>query len=296
VAEIGCGTGQAAVSMAEHKDGCHGRRTGAGLAAVARRRLTSLPSAEVVTASFEGWDPHGARFGGCHWAHPADAAPFWTDVRQDYRAVGYDGDPAPRPSRPGPVASRPRHPAPGPGTPRSDQAHDGWSGSDASSHTPQTRKALPLTRAVLASMTCAVHPSRVMCRWPSHGTLGSGTSVTQVDPLEPADRPGEWGMSMAIGPVQRGPPSSSFSHPGFHGKIIAERERLAENDLGIAGQERAGRPRPRLRGGPREPPGVAAVRRHRPRRRLRISDSLISPLDLVRSACCRRPAWWRVVE
>lgn len=35
--------------------------------------------------------------GGCRWARPANAGPFLADVRQDYRAAGYEGD---RPSSP----------------------------------------------------------------------------------------------------------------------------------------------------------------------------------------------------
>lgn len=30
---------------------------------------------------------------GCMWARPADAERFWTDVQQDYRAVGFEGSP-----------------------------------------------------------------------------------------------------------------------------------------------------------------------------------------------------------
>lgn len=39
---------------------------------------------------------------GCLWARPADAEPFWTDVQEDYRAVGFEGDPPPPPERIGP--------------------------------------------------------------------------------------------------------------------------------------------------------------------------------------------------
>ena len=89
----------------------------------------------MLTTSFEDWDPDGAWFdavvafnslhwigpqlryaksarllapgaamavGGCHWAQPADAGPFRTDVQQDYRAVGYEGDPPPPPEQIGP--------------------------------------------------------------------------------------------------------------------------------------------------------------------------------------------------
>lgn len=135
VAEIGCGTGQATVPLAERGMTVTAIELGAGLAAVARRRLAGFPSAHVLTTSFEDWDPHGTRFdavlafnslhwidpqlryakpasllsagaamavGGCRWAQPADAEPFWTAVQQDYHAVGYEGDPPPPPEQLGP--------------------------------------------------------------------------------------------------------------------------------------------------------------------------------------------------
>lgn len=135
VAEIGCGTGQATVPLAERGMAVTGIELGAGLAEVARRRLAGFPSAQVLTTTFEEWDPQGARFdavvafnclhwidpqvrytkpasllppgaamvvGGCRWAQPADAGPFWTDVQQDYRAVGYEGSPPPPPEQIGP--------------------------------------------------------------------------------------------------------------------------------------------------------------------------------------------------
>ena len=50
---------------------------------------------------------------GCLWARPADAERFWTDVQEDYRAVGFDGDPPP------PERIRPQHlPAESLGRPR----------------------------------------------------------------------------------------------------------------------------------------------------------------------------------
>jgi SAM-dependent methyltransferase len=130
VAEIGCGTGQATVPLAERGMAITAVELGAALAASARQRLAGFPSAEVLTTSFEDWNPGGARFdaivavnslhwidpqlryakparllapgafmavGGCHWARPASAGAFWTDVQQDYRAVGYEGDPPPPP-------------------------------------------------------------------------------------------------------------------------------------------------------------------------------------------------------
>jgi hypothetical protein len=36
---------------------------------------------------------------GCSWARPSDAEPFWTDVQEDYLAVGFGGSPPPPPER-----------------------------------------------------------------------------------------------------------------------------------------------------------------------------------------------------
>lgn len=128
VLEIGCGTGQATVPLAERGLAVTAVELGAGLAAIARRRLARFPACEVVTCSFENWQPRGSEFGaviavnslhwidpevryskpsallrprgalvvaGLAWARPEDANRFWTDVQEDYRAVGYAGDPPP---------------------------------------------------------------------------------------------------------------------------------------------------------------------------------------------------------
>jgi SAM-dependent methyltransferase len=127
VVEIAPGTGQATVPLAERGLAVTAVEIGASLAAVARRRLARFPAVEVVTSSFEDWRPPDgtrwnavlvfsalhwidpeARFAkpaallrpgsafvvaGCQWAQPADAHPFWAEVQQDYRAVGFRGSP-----------------------------------------------------------------------------------------------------------------------------------------------------------------------------------------------------------
>jgi SAM-dependent methyltransferase len=128
VIEIGCGTGQATVPLAERGLAVTAVELGPQLAAIARRRLVGFPAAEVVTSSFEDWQPPDTLFdavvavsslhwiapqirfskpctllrsrgamavAGCLWAQPADAGRFWTEVQSDYRAVGYEGDPPP---------------------------------------------------------------------------------------------------------------------------------------------------------------------------------------------------------
>jgi SAM-dependent methyltransferase len=135
VAEIGCGTGQATVPLAERGLAMTAVELGAELAALARYRLAGFPDVKVVTAAFEAWAPADPPFdavvafnalhwidphlryakphellrpggvmvvGGCQWAQPAGAERFWTDVQADYRAVGYEGDPPPPPEQIGP--------------------------------------------------------------------------------------------------------------------------------------------------------------------------------------------------
>ena len=133
VIEIGCGTGQATVPLAERGLGVTAVELGPALAALARRRTAGFPGVRVAAAAFEDWrdtaqaparavisfnalhwiDP-GLRYakpaallapgaamavGGCRWARPADAEPFWTDVQEDYQAVGYAGSPPPPPEQ-----------------------------------------------------------------------------------------------------------------------------------------------------------------------------------------------------
>jgi SAM-dependent methyltransferase len=132
VIEIGCGTGQATVPLSERGLAVTAVELGAELAAIARRRLAGFAAAEVVTCSFEDWQPLVApvdavvainslhwidpqlryakphellrrrgvmAVAGCHWARPADAEPFWTDVQEDYLAMGFEGRPPPPPEQ-----------------------------------------------------------------------------------------------------------------------------------------------------------------------------------------------------
>jgi SAM-dependent methyltransferase len=133
VLEIGCGTGQATVPLAERGLAVTAVELGASLAALARVRLDRFPGVAVVTSTFEDWQPeddrpwdavvafnslhwvdHRVRYAGpaallppggalvvagCSWARPADAEPFWTDVQEDYLAVGFRGTPPPPPEQ-----------------------------------------------------------------------------------------------------------------------------------------------------------------------------------------------------
>jgi SAM-dependent methyltransferase len=130
VLEIGCGTGQATVPLATRGLAVTALDVGANLTAIARRRLARFPAVDVVTNRFEDWEPDGRPFaavaafnslhwidpqvryarpaallapggvmvvGGCHWSLPEDTEPFWREMQEDYRAVGYPGVPPPPP-------------------------------------------------------------------------------------------------------------------------------------------------------------------------------------------------------
>jgi SAM-dependent methyltransferase len=132
VIEIGCGTGQATVPLAQRGLAVTAVELGAELAAIARHRLAAFPSAEVITCAFEEWQPDAApadavvavnclhwidpqlryskpyellrpggalAVAGCLWARPAHAERFWTDVQDDYRAAGLEGSPPPPPEQ-----------------------------------------------------------------------------------------------------------------------------------------------------------------------------------------------------
>lgn len=136
IVEIGCGTGQATLPLASRGLAIVGVELGTQLAALTRRKLAAFPTVEIVNASFEAWDPAGARFdafvvfnalhwidpdtryakpaqllrdGGAlavvssHYVLPDDADPFWTEVEKDYAAIngGPDGEPPPHPDKVG---------------------------------------------------------------------------------------------------------------------------------------------------------------------------------------------------
>ncbi len=129
VVEVGCGTGQATVRLAER-----GLRTtcvelGGQLAAIARRNLGRFPDVEVVHADFEEWQPPRRDydavqvFNPFHWLDPArrydltasllrpggslafvephhvvpaGGDSIFHEMQDDYRAVGLCGDSPPR--------------------------------------------------------------------------------------------------------------------------------------------------------------------------------------------------------
>lgn len=118
--EIGCGTGQATRPLAQRGYTITCLELGEQLAALARRNLAGFPNVEVVTGSFETWQPAHAEhdavvaFGSFHWISPEhryrkaaelvgasgklavvsmvhvlpdDGDPFFLDVVDDYVAV-----------------------------------------------------------------------------------------------------------------------------------------------------------------------------------------------------------------
>lgn len=128
--EIGPGTGQATLPLAERGLDVVGVELGEGLAAVARRKLARFPNVQIATGRFESWDPGRDRgfdavvaFTAFHWIDPevqyekprrllreggvlaivttkhvAGADPFWTEVQEDYDAVVPSDENSPPPA------------------------------------------------------------------------------------------------------------------------------------------------------------------------------------------------------
>jgi SAM-dependent methyltransferase len=76
ILEIGCGTGQATIPLAERGFELVCVELGENLAALARDKLARFPSVEVVNGAFETWDPDGSfdavvAFTAFHWVDPA---------------------------------------------------------------------------------------------------------------------------------------------------------------------------------------------------------------------------------
>ena len=121
VVEIGAGTGQATRPLAERGLRITALELGPGLAARARHNLAPFAAVDVVTTSFEAWDPGSARYravvacNSFHWIDgnvrfskpaavlepgghlvvldtplvvPDGADRFWWDVQDDYAAAG----------------------------------------------------------------------------------------------------------------------------------------------------------------------------------------------------------------
>jgi len=76
IVEIGCGTGQATLPLAERGYHITCVELGADLAAIARRKFMTFPTVEVINADFESWQPKHSAFDAAvaftafHWISP----------------------------------------------------------------------------------------------------------------------------------------------------------------------------------------------------------------------------------
>jgi SAM-dependent methyltransferase len=131
IVEIGCGTGQATLPLAERGFAVTCVELGARLATIARQKLAGFPAVDVVVADFDTWET-AERFDGAvaftsfHWldpetrfarvasllrpggvlavtstSHVAGGDDFFVDVQADYREVvpedtaSHEGGPRP---------------------------------------------------------------------------------------------------------------------------------------------------------------------------------------------------------
>jgi len=134
VVEIGCGTGQATLPLAQRGFQIACVELGERLAAVTRHKLASFPNVEIVNEDFEHWEPKRAAFDAVvaftafHWIAPdlryaktarllheegklgivstrhvlpPDGDPFFVDVQENYEAVVPD-DPSTKAGAGGP--------------------------------------------------------------------------------------------------------------------------------------------------------------------------------------------------
>ncbi len=118
--EIGCGTGQATMPLAERGFEIVAVELGESLAAFARQKLARFPQVEIVASPFEQWDARAERFDAVvafnsfHWVDPElrfakpaqmlrdrgalavvgmrfvapdDADPAWLELQEEYEAV-----------------------------------------------------------------------------------------------------------------------------------------------------------------------------------------------------------------
>ncbi len=94
VPEVGCGTGQATRSLAAFGCSVTAVEPGAGMAALARQRLSTFAKVEVEISTFEDWDDGGRRFdvlvAASAW-HSVDPSVGWRRVMTCY--VPLDGWP-----------------------------------------------------------------------------------------------------------------------------------------------------------------------------------------------------------
>ena len=140
VLEIGCGTGQATLPLAERGFEVTCIELGEQLAAVARRKLAPFANVKIVNANFETWESVGERFDAVvaftafHWLDPnvryektagvlddggalsivdtrhvwpEGGDPFWAEVQEDYDAIAPDpnNEAPPRPDAVGELSA-----------------------------------------------------------------------------------------------------------------------------------------------------------------------------------------------
>ncbi len=93
VLEIGCGTGQASVSLATRKANLTCVELGENMAQLARLNLAHCETAKVVVSTFEDWDPAGQEFdivfasSAWHWLDHAVAYPKVISILKDTGAL-----------------------------------------------------------------------------------------------------------------------------------------------------------------------------------------------------------------